>query len=188
MDLHKTNTKWLVHGWNSFGARTNHGQHGHTRLTTAQTWGKPPPSPLWYTLHLSKGPTFKWLFVPGLQLKVLQLCTNHLVWVVCRPVWVSEACQLFLVPSRSSNTPLYPSKCCELGSVPWLFLLPLSFTWTHIWVLQGIGSASQCVHFMPFSIYYSYISLHSYIDLQFKCETLKTFSKLQLIFGCKIDL
>jgi len=50
--------------------------------------------------------------------KVFQLCTNHLMWVVCRPVWVSEACQLFLVPSQSSNTPLYPSKCCELGSVP----------------------------------------------------------------------
>jgi hypothetical protein len=29
--------------------------------------------------------------------KVLQLCTNHFVWVLCRPVWVSEACQLFLV-------------------------------------------------------------------------------------------
>jgi hypothetical protein len=40
--------------------------------------------------------------------KVFQLCTNHLVWVVCRLVWVSEACQLFLVPSRSSNTPFYP--------------------------------------------------------------------------------
>jgi hypothetical protein len=24
--------------------------------------------------------------------KVLQLCTNHFVWVVCRPVWMSEAC------------------------------------------------------------------------------------------------
>jgi hypothetical protein len=74
--------------------------------------------------------------------KVLQLCTNHLVWVVCRPVWVSEACQLFLVPSRSSNAPLYPSKCCELGSVPRLLPLSLSFTWTHIWVLQGVGSVS----------------------------------------------
>jgi hypothetical protein len=41
--------------------------------------------------------------------KVFQLCTNHLVWVVCMSVWVSEAFQLFLVPSRSSNTPLYPS-------------------------------------------------------------------------------
>jgi hypothetical protein len=74
--------------------------------------------------------------------KVLQLCINHLVWVVWRPVWVSEVCQLFLVPSRSSNTPLYPSKCCELGSMPRLLPLPLSFTWTHIWILQGVGSAS----------------------------------------------
>jgi hypothetical protein len=66
---------------------------------------------------------------------VLQLCTNHFVWVVCRPMWVSEACQLFLVPSQSSNTPLYPSKCCELGSVLRLLLLPLFSTWAHIWVL-----------------------------------------------------
>ncbi len=44
------------------------------------------------------------------------------MWVVCRPVWVSKACQLFLVPSRSSNPPLYPSKGCELGSVLRLFL------------------------------------------------------------------
>jgi hypothetical protein len=74
--------------------------------------------------------------------KVLQLCINHLVWVVCRPMWVNKACQLFLVPSWSSNTPLYPSKCCELGSVPRLLPLPLSCIWTHFWVLQGVGSAS----------------------------------------------
>jgi hypothetical protein len=67
--------------------------------------------------------------------KVLQLCTNHLVWVVCRLVWVNEACQLFLVPSQNSNTPFYPSKCCELNSGPRLFLLLLCSIWTHIWVL-----------------------------------------------------
>jgi len=67
--------------------------------------------------------------------RVLQLCTKHFMWVVCRPVWVREACQLFLVPSRSSNTPLYPSKCCELGNVLQLLLLPLFSTWAHIWVL-----------------------------------------------------
>jgi len=66
--------------------------------------------------------------------RVLQLCTNHFVWVMCRLVWMSEACQLFLIPSRSSNTPLYPSKCCELGSVLRL-LLSLCSIWTHIWVL-----------------------------------------------------
>jgi hypothetical protein len=75
--------------------------------------------------------------------RVLQLCTNHFVWVVCRPVWVSEACQLFLVPSRSSNMPLYPSKCCELGSVLRLLLIPLLSTWAHIWALSGVGSASS---------------------------------------------
>jgi hypothetical protein len=42
--------------------------------------------------------------------KVLQLCINHLVLVLCKSVWVIEACQFFLVSSRSSNTPLYPSK------------------------------------------------------------------------------
>jgi hypothetical protein len=51
--------------------------------------------------------------------KVLQLCTNHFVWVVCRPVWVNE------VPSQNSNMPLYPSKCCELGSVPQSLFLSL---------------------------------------------------------------
>jgi len=59
-------------------------------------------------------PCCSWLVLTP---KVLQLCTNHLVWVMCRLVWVSEACQLFLVPSRSSNTPFYPSKCCELRNV-----------------------------------------------------------------------
>jgi hypothetical protein len=52
-------------------------------------------------------PSCLWLVLAP---KVLQLCTNHFVLVLCRPVWVSEACQFFLVPSRSSNTPLYPSK------------------------------------------------------------------------------
>jgi hypothetical protein len=71
-----------------------------------------------------------WWFV--LASKVLQLCTNHLVWVLCRPVWVDKACQLFLIPSRSSSTPLYPSKCCELGtcfdsSLFRCFLLGLTF-------------------------------------------------------------
>jgi len=80
-------------------------------------------------------PCCPWLV---LALKVLQLCTNHFVWVVCRPMWVNEACQLFLVPSRNSNMPFYPSKCCELGSVSLLLLFPLSSTWTHIWVLQGL--------------------------------------------------
>jgi hypothetical protein len=45
--------------------------------------------------------------------KVLQLCTNHFVLVLCKPVWVGKACQFFLVPSQSSSTPLYPSKVLQ---------------------------------------------------------------------------
>jgi hypothetical protein len=74
--------------------------------------------------------------------KVLQLCTNRLVWVLCRLVWVNEACQLFLVPSQNSSTPLYPSKCYEPKSMSWLLFFSLFFTWIHIWVPQRVGSAS----------------------------------------------
>ncbi len=40
--------------------------------------------------------------------KMFQLCINHFVLVLCRPVWVIEACHFFLVCSRSSSMPLYP--------------------------------------------------------------------------------
>jgi hypothetical protein len=66
MDLHKTNTKWLVHSWSTFGAKTSHEQLGLTRFTMTQTWVKPPPSPLKYILCLSMRPTSKWHFVLGL--------------------------------------------------------------------------------------------------------------------------
>jgi len=36
-------------------------------------------------------PCCPWLV---LTLKVLQLCTNHFVWVVCRPVWVNKLVNL----------------------------------------------------------------------------------------------
>jgi hypothetical protein len=54
------------------------------------------------------------LVCPGCQWfvlapKVLQLCINHFVLVLCRSVWVSEACHFFLVPSQSSSMPFYPS-------------------------------------------------------------------------------
>jgi hypothetical protein len=78
---------------------------------------------------------------------VLQLCINHFVSVVCRLVWVSEACQLFLVPSWSSNTPLYPSKCCELGSMLQLLLLPLfSYLGSHLNPFGELG-VHHCAHY-----------------------------------------
>ncbi len=42
--------------------------------------------------------------------KVFQPYINHLVLVLCRFVWIVENCQFFVVPSRSSSTPFYPSK------------------------------------------------------------------------------
>jgi hypothetical protein len=56
--------------------------------------------------------------------KVFQLCINHFVLVLCRSVWVIEACQFFLVPSWSSYTPLYSSivlRAKERASTPCCF-------------------------------------------------------------------
>jgi hypothetical protein len=58
-----------------------------------------------------------------LATKVFQLYINHYVLVLCRSVWVIEACQFFLVPSQSSSMPLYPSivlraKECALTPCP----------------------------------------------------------------------
>ncbi len=47
--------------------RQTMGKFRFTRLTTAHTWGKPPPSPLKYVLCLSTGATSKWHFVSRLQ-------------------------------------------------------------------------------------------------------------------------
>ncbi len=47
-------------------------------------------------------PSCSWLVLAP---KVLQLCTNHLVLVWCRSVWVSEACYFFLVPSGALARP-----------------------------------------------------------------------------------
>jgi len=73
--------------------------------------------------------------------KVLQLCTNHLVLVLCKPVWVSEACQFFLVPPRSFSTPLYPSKVLwvkECASTPCSFVI-FSLDW-HLNPLRSLGA------------------------------------------------
>jgi hypothetical protein len=38
MDLHKTNTRWLMHSWNTFGTRTNHGQPKATSDSQDSPW------------------------------------------------------------------------------------------------------------------------------------------------------
>jgi hypothetical protein len=75
-------------------------------------------------------PNCSWLVLAP---KVLQLCTNHLLLVLCRPMWVSEACQFFLVPSQSSSMPFDPSKVLrarERASISYssvVFCLGLTF-------------------------------------------------------------
>jgi hypothetical protein len=48
-------------------------------------------------------PNCPWLVLAP---KVIQLCINHFVLVLCRSVWVSEACHFVLVPSRNFSMPL----------------------------------------------------------------------------------
>jgi hypothetical protein len=75
--------------------------------------------------------SFVCLSCPWLVLapKVFQLHTNHLVLVLCRPAWVSEACQFFLVSSRNSSMPLYPSKVLRARERAQLLALPMFFIW-----------------------------------------------------------
>ncbi len=85
-------------------------------------------------------PSYPWFVLAP---KVFQLCINHFGLVFCRSVWIIEACQFFLVPSRSSSMPLYPSKVLrtrERAPTPSFFCC-FQFG-IHIWVLQGVGSAS----------------------------------------------
>ncbi len=61
--------------------------------------------------------------------KVLKLCTNHLVLVLCKPVWISEACQFILVPSWGSNAPFHPFKALRAREHARLLTFPLFSIW-----------------------------------------------------------
>jgi len=63
----KPTTSWLGHFQkHSWCVGTSHGQHGLTWLTMTWTRGKPPPSPIYYSLHCFSAPASKWLLFPGL--------------------------------------------------------------------------------------------------------------------------
>jgi hypothetical protein len=82
-----------------------------------------PKSRPWWVLWVQG---YLWLILTP---KVLQLCTNHLVLVLCRFVWVIEAYQFSLVPSRSSSTFLYPSKVMRAKEWPQLLVLSFFSVW-----------------------------------------------------------
>ncbi len=94
-------------------------------------------SKLWWVLWSLSCP---WLVLAP---NVFQLCTNHLVLDLCKPVWVSEACQFFLVSSRSSSMPLYLFKVLRTKErAPDSLLFHYFLFGTHILVPQGVGSTS----------------------------------------------
>jgi hypothetical protein len=79
-------------------------------------WGKvltSRKSGPWWVLWVRGRP---WLILAP---KVFQPCANRLVCWFCAGLleWVNYL-SLLLVPSRSSNTPLYPSKVLKAGNVP----------------------------------------------------------------------
>ncbi len=39
-------TSWLMRSWSTLEHEQASGNHKFTRLSTTQTWGKPPPSPI----------------------------------------------------------------------------------------------------------------------------------------------
>jgi hypothetical protein len=100
--------------------------------------GKVVASPqVWAVVNLVSS-SCPWLILAP---KMRQLYTNHLVLVLCR-VWVSEACQFFLLPSRSSSTPLYPSKVLRAKEHASTLALSLFFVWdSHL----GPSRSSECV-------------------------------------------
>jgi hypothetical protein len=122
--------------------------------------------------------------------KVLQLCTNHFVLVLCRFVWVIEACQFFLVPSWNSSTPLYPSKVLrarERAPIPYfLVVFNLGFTFESLkelgarHKLLNRGLFNYHVHFkQPHNNMYGHSSLIQNINNQSKSihTTMRHFKK-----------
>jgi hypothetical protein len=82
-------------------------------------------------------PNCTWLVLAP---KVLQLCINLFGLVLCKSVWMIEACHLFLVPSWNSSMPLYPSTLLRARERPLLLVLPLLFVWdSH----QGVRNVSK---------------------------------------------
>ncbi len=86
-------------------------------------WGKVVASPRfgpWWVLWVQGRP---WLILTP---KVLWQNTNKLVGLSCAGSCGWIVClSFFLIPSRSSSMPLYPSKCLEPGKVPRLLALQL---------------------------------------------------------------
>jgi hypothetical protein len=66
-DLHKTNTRWLVHSWSTFGAKTSHGQIRTHKTHHGSDLGEATTFPLIVYFMPLHGGHIKWHFVPNLR-------------------------------------------------------------------------------------------------------------------------
>jgi hypothetical protein len=74
--------------------------------------------------------------------KMFKLCTNHLVLVLCKSVWINEACQFFLSIPKGPARPSTLPKCYELGNVSDSLFFHCFLFGIHIWIPQGVRSTS----------------------------------------------
>jgi hypothetical protein len=75
--------------------------------------------------------------------KLFQLCTNQLVVWFCPCEWIS-CLSFFLVPSRSSSTPLYPQNVMSQKMCFRFVALSLFSFQIHIWVYQRAWGRISC--------------------------------------------
>ncbi len=110
-----------------------------------------PKSMLWWVLWVRVCP---WLILTP---KVFQLCINHLVFGFVH-VCVSNWClSLFLVPSRSSSTPLYPQSATSQGACPDSLLFRYFQSRLTLESIKELGSALVCIcvqYFFPSNFFF----------------------------------
>ncbi len=87
-----------------------------------------PKSRPWWVLWV-RG--YSWLVLAP---KMLKLCTNQLLFGLCKSEWVNKL--LVILPNsilELQHAPL-PPKCCELKNMPWLLVFSLFSLQIHIWI------------------------------------------------------
>jgi hypothetical protein len=76
-------------------------------------------------------------------------CSNYvltnLLFCLCMPMWVIDACHSSWSSSRSSSTPLYPQSAASQGVHPNSFSFRSFHLWIRSWVHRGAWGASIIV-------------------------------------------
>jgi hypothetical protein len=123
--ISRQNTIWMWASWRG------------TKYTIKGKVVASPKSRPWWVLWVRVWPWF--VLAP----KVLQLCINQFIMVLCRFVWVIKCLSFFLVPSQNSSTPLYPPppKCYEPKNVFPTFYFSIVFTSdSHLNLSRSLGA------------------------------------------------